>query len=197
MYAEHVPVIASAMRGDVATFERGVLFAICSIRQPVINVPAQIDDVERERAESIYLIGHKRAAYQYLVTHREALWRDVCSIALDNPAGAIARLCDIPGIGIVKAGFIAQMLGFDVACIDTRNIQRDGRNPRAYRSDGEARKRTPAFQRKIARYVADVGGRAAHYWDAWCNEVGPIYHLTGEAMSALHADAICGDAIPF
>lgn len=197
MYAEHVPAIAANMRADAETFLRGCLFAVCSIRQPVINVPAHLDDIERERAQSIYLIGHKREAYRFLVTHRDELWADVCSIALGEPAAAILRLCDIPGIGIVKAGFIAQMLGFDVACIDTRNIQREGRNPRAYRSDGEARKRTPAFRRKIARYVADVGGRAAHYWDTWCNEVGPIYRLTGEQMSALHADTICGDAIPF
>jgi hypothetical protein len=47
MYAEHNPIIADAMRADVEIFKRGCLFALLSIRQPIRNVPAQMEDVER------------------------------------------------------------------------------------------------------------------------------------------------------
>jgi hypothetical protein len=123
---------------------------------PIRNVPGQLDDIDRERASSVYLFGFKRDAYVYIETHGPALWAKVKACPLADPGAAILALAAVPGLGVVKAGFAAQLMGWDVACLDGRNIEREGLSPRAYRSDGEARKSRPAFKRKVARYVAVI-----------------------------------------
>lgn len=200
MYAEHVPTIAHAMREDLDTFKRGVLFAILSIRQPIRNVPAMLDDVERESASSVYLFGHKRKAYAWLQVNAERLWLHLkCDAGAPEPEAsraALHRLIEVPGLGVVKAGFVAQLMGFDIACLDSRNVTRQGREPRAYRLDprdmqGGRRKRI------VDAYVADVGGQAAEYWDAWCEYVAPFHGLEAFEVSALHLAILSDDYIPF
>lgn len=200
MYKDHVPYIASAMQSDPDAFARGAMFAVLSIQQMFITVPKALLDVERNEDTSRFLFGHKAGAYRYIMDHKRELHANVASAT--TPGEAIARLCVVPGLGVVKAGFIAQLMGHDVACLDTRNIQREKRNPREYRSDGERKKATPAFARKIGRYVADVGGRAQAYWDNWCTDVSKTYGMTPEAVSKVHLDCIVKDkvepiAVPF
>ena len=188
MYADHVPLINAHMRASVEGFTRGVMFAVCSIRQPVTLVPEQLDELDAYGMSAPALFGHKLDAYEYILDNAASLWRDVC--AARDPVAAIERLCEVPGLGIVKAAFICQFLGFDVACLDTRNIKREGRNPRAYRSDGEERKKTKAFKKKIARYVGETQGNAEHYWNAWCEDVARVYKKSAEEISELHL-AVC------
>lgn len=192
MYAKHVPIIEYAMRQDVDTFCKGVMFAVLSARVQFARVPEQCRELAENGQEARCLWSWKYDAYKYLEQHKATIWRAVCACPKTKIGAnhAIANLCRIPGLGIVKAAFIAQMLGHNVACLDIRNIQRDGRNPRAYRSDGEARKVMPAFTAKIARYVDETWGTAEHYWNTWCNEVGPDYGMTGEACSMEHVTAI-------
>jgi hypothetical protein len=73
MYRDHVPVISAAMREDPATFTRGGLFAVLSIRQPIRNVPAMLEDVDRFGRESAYLFGHKKHAFEYLTLNADRM----------------------------------------------------------------------------------------------------------------------------
>jgi hypothetical protein len=196
MYAEHVPAISHAMRSDCEVFKRGCLFAVLSARQPVRNVPAMLDDCDRERAASVYLFGWKRQSYVYLQTEGETLWRDVCAIPLADPGAAIMRLMDVPGLGLIKAGFVAQFLGFDVACLDSRNAEREGRDyAREFRSPG--RLSALAKRKHVDRYLGKVLGKASYYWDTWCAYVAPDHKLTAYEVSALHLAIMPEDYIPF
>lgn len=188
MYRDHVPVIAKAMHLDIATFKRGVMFAALSARTPFNRVPSQCRELSRLGDKAQCLWSWKFDAYIYVETYGEILHRAVTTAK--NTRNALYAITRVPGMGIVKGAFVLQLMGHDIACIDVRNIQRDGRQPRAYRSDGESKKSTPAFWRKIDRYILDTGGRAEHYWDVWCNEVGPDYGMTGEQCSALHLTTI-------
>jgi hypothetical protein len=188
MYASHVPVISWAMRTYPKIFMRGCMFAILSARVPFNRVPDQMLDLKAKGDKSPCLWGWKFDAFAYLSEHYARLSMNVC--ATDDAGEAIGHLCTVPGLGIVKAAFVAQMLGHDVACLDVRNIEREGLPPRAWRSDGGARKTTKAFERKIARYVEQTSGRAQELWDTWCNEVGHDYGFTGEQISRMHVDAI-------
>jgi hypothetical protein len=156
-----------------------------------------LDDLDRARSESAYLMGHKRDAYNFLTLHGDRLARSLYAVPLDRPAEALFQLTRIPGLGIVKAGFVCQLMGFDVACLDSRNNTRDGRNQRAYRSDGEARKSTPAFRRKIDCYLGETQGRAREYWDGWCTYVAPFHKLEPDEVSALHLAIVPDNFIPF
>jgi hypothetical protein len=186
MYADHVPVIAGAMRADVGTFKRGVMFAILSARVPFHRVPDQCSELKKRGRDAACLWNWKFDAYCYLEDHAADLHSAACGT--NDAGGCIRALCQIPGLGIVKGAFVAQMLGHDVACLDARNIAREGRNPRAFRTDGV--KTGAAFSAKVDRYLAETYGRAAELWDTWCNEVGPDYGMTAQQASELHLTSI-------
>lgn len=183
MYSDDVPVIDKAMRGDVNAFKRGLLFALCSIRQQVLNVPDQMERICRGDLEPLW--GSKIKAWDYIESNADALWKR-SKIAL-TPREAVNVLLRVPGLGIVKSAFVAQMMGHDVACLDSRNVKREGMNPRAYRTDGKA---PYDLRRKVAHYCDTTQGRAQELWDVWCNEVAKANNMTGDSISRLHRDAI-------
>jgi hypothetical protein len=164
------------------------MFAILSARVQFLRVPDQCKELHKHGADASCLWGWKFDAFTYLQDHKNELYGQVAT-ALD-PERALWDITRIPGMGIVKGAFVLQLLGHDVACLDVRNIIRDGRAPRAYRTDGESRKSAPAFKRKISRYLADVSGKAQHYWDIWCEGVAADYASTPERISELHLTSI-------
>ena len=188
MYREHVPIINVAMRADLSTFKRGVMFAVLSARTQFSRISAQCEELRQSGAKAKCLWSLKIDAYNYLEEHGEAIWHNVCEAK--NTRNALWAITRIPGMGVVKGAFVLQMLGHDIACLDVRNILADGRLPREYRSDGEVRKTRAAFLRKIDRYLLDTKGKAEHYWNSWCNTVGPDYGMTGEQCSWLHVTTI-------
>ena len=181
MYAEHVPVIAAAMRADLETFRRGCMFAVLSARQPFQTVAQQVAELERDGAACRFLFGWKAKSFRYLSDHGESLWLAVK--AAPDAASAVRVLTDCPGLGLAKAGFVAQLMGYDVACIDSRNIKRDGRKRDDYKVSNKA---SPRFARALARYVADTGGRSEYYWDVWCEDVAQNLGVRAETVSAMH-----------
>lgn len=208
MYKEHcIAAIAPAMRDDLSVFRRGFMFAVCSIRQATINVPDQLgvlfDGAEGENP----LFGHKFNAWAHISDDAKAayLWKKLnfyyClkDTFRDRPTRAatsvaLETLLEVPGLGIVKSAFILQLMGFDVACLDSRNVKREKRNPREFRTDG-----LPAtkLRAKVGAYLDETFGRAAEYWDAWCADVATSYSMTAEAVSALHLSILPANYIPF
>ncbi len=188
MYAEHNPKIADGMRRDPETFIRGALFALLSIRQPVIYVPDMLSEVSREGRNAQSLFGFKRDAYDHLQEHGTSLWQAVTRA--QTPRAAIVAALSVPGLGIVKGTFVAQLAGHDVACLDSRNMKRLGMPMRAWRSDGIIGKTAPAFQRKLDRYLSLVEGRAEEFWNDWCNDVAPRWKMSAHEISALHLSIV-------
>ena len=189
MYAEHVPQIAAAMRADQATFCRGVMFAILSARVQFPRVPAQCKELTARKGKRRLPMGLGNSdAYAYLTEHSAMLYGLVTPD--HDTARALFNVTRIPGMGIVKGAFVLQMLGHDIACLDIRNIVKDGRSPRAYRADGKLARRVQPFRRKIDRYIADTQGKAQFYWDRWCTEVAADYASTPERISELHLTSI-------
>lgn len=100
----------------------------------------------------------------------------------------------IPSIGMVKAGFIAQMCGFNVACLDRHNVRMLGMSETALRVSKTIK---PELRlKKIRSYIelCQVSG-ARHWWDTWCNFVAEKGGMnaslpTGDAVSAYHVTAI-------
>lgn len=188
MYDDHVPVIMRAMQSSPDIFARGIMFAVLSARVQFPKVPDQMKCVKRNGDQSPALWSWKMDAFNYVEEHKQSLFGLVAHET--NTRWALEELCRIPGLGIVKGAFVLQMLGHDIACLDVRNIERENLNPRAYRSDGKARKIGGAFRRKIARYVAQTKGRAQELWNVWCEDVAADYGFTAEQISAMHVDAI-------
>lgn len=184
MYQGHVSILNAGIRHDPDLFCRAVTFAVLSIRQQFPTAVQSMAQVAEVGSKARALWGYKRGAYDYLRLNKFRLWESVC--AANDSETALQLLTEIPGLGIVKAAFVLQMMGHDIGCIDSRNIARLGLNPREWRSDGAERKETPAFKRKIARYVEFTGGRAEELWNDWCEDAGKEYSLNAETISEMH-----------
>ena len=193
MYADHVPFLASEIKARASTFKRAIMFACLSARVQFPRVPDQMKDVTKRKEQSPALWSWKIDTYRYVEEHGEKLFAHIIAHGTMT-AAALNTLMAIPGLGIVKGAFVLQMLGHDIACLDVRNIQREGLNPRAYRSDGMGRKSGAAFERKMARYIAQTQGRAAELWDRWCTEVAKDYGYSADQISWMHVDAIVTNA---
>ena len=188
MYADHVPIIAAGMRNDPAIFMRGVMFAVLSARQPFGRIKETCTELEEKGQEAKCLFSWKLGSYLWMQEHYKKHWWNV--IACNDPVDALVTVCQCPGLGVIKGAFVLQLMGWDVACLDTRNVSRENLPKRAWRSELLASKARPAFRRKCERYVAQTIGRAEELWNTWCNEVGPDYLMTGEECSKLHLTTI-------
>lgn len=184
MYAQHVPIIAAGMRLRPAIMERGIIFAILSARQQFISVPDQLAELERDGDAARCLFSWKYGAYRYVREHRDELYHRLRLAR--STRQALYDVTRIPGMGIVKGAFVLQLLGHDIACLDSQNNHRENLNPREYRSDGELRKIGPAFWNKLDRYILATGGQAQQYWDAWCEYVSDKYAMSAEECSRIH-----------
>lgn len=209
MYRDHcTAIIAPAMLADMTIFRRGVMFAVCSIRQPTINVPGQLDALfDPQDGDENPLFGHKFAAWTWISDDAKCalLWNKLCLFEAQRhqtkgtptreaALSGLLALLEVPGLGIVKAAFILQLMGFDVACLDARNVTREGRNPRAFRTDGKSPEQ---LRTKAAAYIAETFGKGEHYWDAWCADVGAAYDRTPQEISELHLAIVPRDFVPF
>lgn len=184
MYANHVPLLSDHGRtGDgVADL---VTFALLSIRQPFTLIPRQFRDVRKRGAKSQWLFGFKLPGYIYVKAHGAILASDLNSTP--DAVDAIEILTRVPGLGIVKAAFVAQMLGYDVACFDSRNAKVLGLGSRPFRTDGK-----PPLRRRVVSYVAmtrDTGG-AEYWWDNWCERVAVDRGRTPMQISAMHLEVL-------
>lgn len=195
MYASEMPLIRDGMLSDPEIFLRGIMFAVCSIRQPVERVPGMLRDIDLNgtRAEALAM-PMKYMAYDYLQHHASALWRDVRHMETRD---GLVRLLAVPSLGIVKSAFVLQFLGHDIGCMDTRNLAREGIDYRAFRVDGNGKAgRPPVSSRRIDMYFKIAGGRAAELWNRWCIEVAAdrwrenSKTMTAQDVSELHLEII-------
>jgi len=130
-------------------------------------------------------------ATQYVDAYRHDLYRRLqqCETRVD----VIALFVEVPGLDTIKAGFVAQLLGYDVGCMDTHNLKRFQLTAQAFTTSGL---RTVEKRReKIAHYcdVCDRVGGAVYLWASWCELIAakyPQHFCDGADASRRHAQLI-------
>jgi hypothetical protein len=194
-YETDVPAIAAFARASADNMGEVCMFVVLSIREPFERMRTHMRDMRAHGARSRTLWGFKAQSYEYVQAHKDAIFAAFQSMERDGTATAetVTRLfTQIPGLGIVKAGFVAQMLGFDVACFDSRNMHKLGFGPndrpfRALKAKAGAMVKAEA----VAKYVqaTRVHGGARYWWNAWCEEQSA---RLGYDTSRAHREIICG-----
>ena len=170
-------------------------FALTTIQAGLATTQAQMHDIDERGAASKHLWGNKRDGFLYLQEHKQVIFAAIkAAVKANDPIGAIDVLTNVPNLGIVKAAFVAQLVGLDVACIDSHNCDRLGLSRSALKF---SKKVKPELKRKkIADYVKftqDTGG-SEYWWNTWCEYVAGNRANkrldTAEKVSKYHVDAV-------
>lgn len=192
MYDRDMPAMRAHALASPSGLTDVITFVLCTIQQPLQSVRNQMADIRENGASSKFLFGAKRAGYQYARDHASVLHAAIVeAVRINDVVGAVDVLTNVPGLGVVKASFVAQIVGLEVACLDGHNLKRLGLAEATFKLSKAVK---PATKRaKIAAYVkvcADTGG-ARHWWDSWCHYVAGNRSnrslATGDAVSAYHA----------
>jgi hypothetical protein len=181
---------ALAQSSDVY-FANAVRFAAISARVPFERVGSILDDIDRNGAAADELTRPKRDLVAALespavVTALRAACDDAARRRDD--VALVDALSRMPALGLVKAGFVAQLVYGRVGCLDTHNLALYGIPQNATRLYGRG---------SIARYVArcERTGAPLALWARWCAHVSalrPEQWPTAEAVSARHVDYVRG-----
>ena len=200
MYSTHAKAIAQHGLKTPDGTHSIIRFTIFSIQQPVSKLHDLISDYEIDGLDCRHLnYSLKRAGVAYALKHKIRIHKDLKEFVknglddVDNIARAIHYLMHIPNIGMVKSGFILQMLGFDVACIDSHNLTRLGMKQSQVSIAKTLKYETKI--KKIKAYVQMVQVDGAEYWwNSWCHYVaGTMANKTlktGEAVSEFHVKCV-------
>lgn len=177
--------LAEAARNDPEVVLRIITLVLLSIRQPWHKMPEQFSDVLLHGDDSKWLFGFKRDGYRIASEHKK-YFQEQAIVYRGDLTDLIHKLMRIPGLGLAKASFAAQMLVNDGACLDSHNLNRMGLTPNFTRIDKNA---DPSIvHRRICEYNTawKPHGDSAYWWNSWCENLVGRNFVSADEVSAVH-----------
>ena len=197
MYNRDCKKIAKFAMKNPDNLARVTTFVLTTIQAGLATTRNQMLDIDEHGADSKYLWGNKRAGYEYMQEHKAVIFAAIkAAVKAGDAVGAIDVLTNVPNLGIVKAAFVAQMCGLDVACIDSHNCDRLGLARTALKFPKGVKPETK--RKKITDYVAltQRTGGSEYWWNTWCEYVAGNRAnkslSTGNEVSMFHVVAVMG-----
>ena len=187
MFKEHNPRINDYAQSNAERFSRTIMMVALSIQQPWSSVGNQIESMLDEGKASRFVWGNKAKTYEWLKANGEDLYQRVMD--LETTSERMLALTEIPGMGLVKAGFIMQLVFGEVGCIDLHNIKLYGVEPKRLAWSNSLKTETKI--KKIVGYLElcqQLGG-SEFLWDEWCYHLAsknPNNFVDGDQVSAVH-----------
>ena len=202
MFETHQAKIGAFARRDADSMARVYAFVLATVQQPLWQTPEIMKSLDNEGAESRFLWGFKIPAYDYLQEHKEtiyevsmAIWRGHANPEI-QAYELLRYFAGLPGLGVVKGGFMVQLCFGGAGCLDSHNIKRWGLDPskfKACRYKNGNPKRRAIILRDYFAIIASKGG-CEELWDSWCRYVAkrsPERYKNAYAVSQLHMEVIC------
>ena len=193
-YSKHIAQCNQYSQSGPYELARTVAFVLATIQQRLETVPRILSDFESHGAESRHAFGSKAAGLRYIRNNQAELYAHAM-LRKDQPHKLLRAFLQVPGLGMVKAGFACQLFAGTVGCIDSHNIKLYGVPLSALRYTS---KLLPDTQRKKQRqYVelCDGLGGSEFLWRNWCEHVArlrPDNWDDGLAVSRFHVDTLGG-----
>jgi hypothetical protein len=199
------PVINAYMQKSEMHMQDGIMFVVLSIKTPFHTMSKQMQDYRKYGLSSKYVWGFKKQTLEYLLENRSDLYRRLmAAYRIDMSKNARDRwmmemLTQVPGLGLVKAGFVMQMMFGRVGCIDVHNSRRFRKvTPKDLQFSPTA-KFTTRLQ-KIDNYIEICKGHrsTSKLWDQWCDLIADKHcnHFnSGWDVSKYHLEALVGVTI--
>jgi len=193
MFSKHQPNIEEFARQNSDNFAQVVLFVSATIQQMFHTVPAIVDDVREYGLASKHLWGSKKDTWRYTLENKDLLFEAVFSdMDLEDKLLSIA---EIPGIGLVKAGFVLQLCTGEVGCLDVHNLRRFGLSAQTFKF-GKVKYLTA--RKKATLYIKTCiqCGGSEKLWDEWCQLIADKYPQRwandANRVSEAHEEIITG-----
>ena len=181
-------------------------FVLLTIQQQLSLVGDAMRDVDNQGVESRFLWGFKDPAYTWLQENKHTIYDnslDVYDKILDE------QLCEylllnyfsrLPGLGIVKGGFMVQLCFGMSGCIDTHNLKRMGIDPATYNATSFKRSSVKRQQETLDSYMdmIHLWGGSEQMWNDWCQYVAdklPDTFDDADHVSRVHWEAIGGNNV--
>lgn len=214
MFANHQPVIGAWARAHPDNMHQVIKFVIATVQQSIEEASGPIlQDFDAHGPDSRFAFAWKADALAHYGEHFETIHADAIAIyaaAESDREAAIALtayFAALPGLGLVKGGFVVQLCFGVSGCIDSHNLKRYNIAPGPFTASAFKNLRSPESRAaRAARYVDLVeqcGGTEA-LWDEWCDYVAtlrPDRFSDGYDVSELHVSAFglraLGEDIPF
>jgi len=199
MYTRDVELIKELTDTNQSVVPVG-LFVLLTIQAGLSTVKGQIAKVKTDGLDANCLWGEKANGLKYLQENDAYLYGKVKHIAetkgynsIEACADAIELFLKVPNLGMVKAAFVAQCLGFNVACIDSHNLKRLGLSANAVKLNMKAKPTT--IRKKIEAYVSMTQEQGSQYWwNSWCEYVAGNRANkaldTGDIVSKYHVECV-------
>lgn len=192
--------IAAACLDSPDMVARAGCFTLLTIQQWLALVPRAFDDVMVNGAESRFAWGNKRNGVAYVLANKTLLHRAVERFHDNNDLDSLLlEYMAIPGLGIVKASFLAQLTVANGACLDVHNLRALGLDINIFKTPKTLK---PEFiMKRLRTYNATwrAHGDSAFWWDSWCDAYAaraqaksPIKYQNGSEVSRVHR-VILGD----
>ena len=195
MYDRDMPIMRAHALASPDGLVDVVGFVLCTIQQPLQSVARQMTDLRAHGAASKYLFGSKRAGYAYALEHKHVLHAAITKACqVNDTVGAVDVLSNIPGLGIVKASFVAQICGLEASCLDTHNLRRLGLGEAACKLAKTVKHETKLGKIKHYLDLCLTTGGARYWWNTWCESVAGNRAnkrlISADAVSAYHVECL-------
>lgn len=199
IYSDDIRACNAIAQSGPDALARTVRFVLATIQQRLETVPEIMRDFEQHGSASRFAFGSKSSGLDFLRDNiaaldsaaHQALARDDMRLLLDV-------FLTVPGLGIVKAGFCAQLFAGKIGCIDTHNIKLYGIPLSSLKYSYTLQPETQhKKQRQYIELCNALGGSAA-LWSRWCDYVAqqrPANWASGRAVSRFHIDCVSGSIL--
>jgi len=173
-------------------------FVLATIQQPLEQVGEIKADFEEKGEASRYAFASKRTALQWLAdpANVDSMYAIAMARKEAGRDALLAVFAELPGLGIVKAGFMVQLCFGVSGCLDTHNMKRLDINPNRFAAARYKGAKTEATKQAIRdEYHAAVDrlGGCEALWNSWCDYVAtlrPAKWESGDVVSRYHSAVI-------
>ena len=194
LYSEHIEQCNEYAQTGPDELARTVTFVLATIQQQLETVPRIVTEFVELGSASAKAFGSKANGLDWLKHNKGKLYT-AAMLTQRKPRKLLNAFLAVPGLGLVKAGFAAQLFANQVGCLDLHNIKLYDIPLSALRYGYKLK---PETQRKKQQTYVDLckalGGSAA-LWTRWCDYLAtlrPNNWANGEEVSQFHVDVVTG-----
>tara|TARA_R110000824_G_scaffold167194_4_gene344053 strand:- start:4644 stop:5246 length:603 start_codon:yes stop_codon:yes gene_type:complete len=174
LFKLHNPLINIILKESPDNLRKGVEMVSLSIKRPWKFVGVQIKEYKSQGFKAKCIKGPKEKTMNYLSINKHSLYREAMNslkyTGRRRKVEMMLAFLDVPGIGLVKAGFCCQLFDGVVGCIDSHNVKMYNVSPNLLSYDKDASLATRI--KKINIYL-DLcqSKRSDRLWNKWCRNL--------------------------